>query len=157
MKLEEIKEKQIGEFREFMERLKNVESSILNLLKDEEDKKDQLEDEYRTTKITNERIRRLEIEAEKKLDHANSVFRESRALEASCKEQSQKLKDRELKLNERQEAIVKESGSFDGMRQDLEKREKWIEIEERRLLYIDKKLKILAEDKEISQKLKELE
>lgn len=72
------------------------------------------------------------------------------------KVRKEELTKRSYELDKRTEAIAHESNEIIIARAELEKKSKWVEIEERRLMLLNHKLKMIVEDKETQKKLKEL-
>ncbi len=98
----------------------------------------------------------LEVNLREKLRQAE----ESRLNYESKLDEALKLKSKaeslRTSLDERQEAMNREREAFYQDQQELANREKWLEVEARRLKSFDHKLRILAEDKEIKSQLESL-
>jgi len=154
--IQKVRESQIAEFKSFMERLSILEESVETRIKQLE--KDKLELDELLSSARNEKATIVEsgYDLQKKMDKANQLISESNNKIIESKFEEEKLLKIESRINSKKESLAKESRQLSLDKSELDQREKFIEMQERRLKFFEKNLNLVAQDKEISKKLKEI-
>ncbi len=143
-------------FNDFLDQVKVMERKFnerIDALKTSElDMKTQA-DKYKSMQVTLDlQIEKCQKESEQNKNLRCELDNQIKDLQAKSKQ----FTESENNLNTRQAAILAEYETLNKQKIDLEKKEKWLDMDERRLILFDKQLKMLASDKEIAKKLKEL-
>lgn len=137
--------------------IKRYQDTLDEKIKDVEELKTKVAQELAVKKSNNDRNQIAVAEIEKRDKESIQKMRESIDILDKAKAQKLEAEELEKKLNERNDVVNQIESQSTIKTQDLTKREKWIEIEERRLIFLNRKLEILSKDKEIAEKLKEIE
>ena len=156
MTIEQLHQSQLSAIQELLSTLKNLENLYLNEVKIKEEKNKNLQDlldENKRIKETN-----LNLQEKIRLELENAHDR-SVALENQIKEnQSVKtLLDLESKRQDKlRNDISSERTELNRINSEQTKKEKFLDMEERRLKYFEKTILLIADDEKIRKKLEEI-
>ena len=155
--LSQVLDKQGKEFQDYINSLKSTIALLNSRISECDELRQKLNNDKAALKLEREGITRLVNQAAKKDAEANAFLYQSKSRED---ESARLLKQSEEKLaRAKEDARLASEERFKNqeLQADVQKRIKLVEMEERRLKLFEHKLNLIAEDKEISKKLKEIE
>lgn len=144
------------EFSKFCVRTKSLCDSFekeTNLLKSNNEN---LSDLIEKSKKQQDLLTKKEIDLNIKIEETDKINRNLLSDQNILKKEIVSVEEKTRILDDRSNKIDEESKQLGLEKTELLEREKWCEMEERRLKYLEKKYNLITQDKEISRKLKEL-
>jgi hypothetical protein len=154
--INEIRKSQIDEFSQFMNKLTSIEDSVLRKIAELDKSTADLNILLKSLQEEKDEVGKSKSIIQAKLDEANGILSQAKSQQKAIDDKNLLLDEKEKRINLKKDGMLKEATSIQSMEDDLKKRTKWIEIEERHLKLLDHKIKVIMEDKEVSKRLKEL-
>lgn len=157
MSIEKVDKELIKEFNEFFSYLTSIRSRYEALVKEAEAKVIELT-ETKAQIASDLHLAQLQVqESNKKLENAETVLSQNKVKEHELAKLEATLKEAKVKSDEAFKILGEQQSLVSGYETGLKKREKMLEMDERRLKLLDKKLNLIAQDESVKKALKEIE
>lgn len=135
--------------------IKSLQSELEVKSKDASTLKERLSNELNVAKLNNDRNQQSILEIEQRDMKSINMLKEATQSMDNAKAKIAECEEKDILLNEKMNKINAMDSQLQSKTNDLNKREAWIEMEERRLIFLNRKIEIISQDKEIQAKLKE--
>ena len=145
------------EIHETITRLKSLMNQAVTKLNEIDAIRENIQIELASAKHDSQSASQLNIEAIKIREDAKTYLQNAKETESKSEKILESAITQNKKIDERLKSLDKERDSTIVRESEVKKKEKWIEIEETRLKYLEHRLNAISEHENIKKKLKELE
>lgn len=156
LNIEAARKQQVDEFSEYLNKLSNLEKLYIKKVDELQVEVDKASAEANFQKSESKRAEELSLKSAAVLAENEAILRDSKVKSDELTARLKEIEKLELQIAERNKASVSENLTITHQQAEIEKKFKFIEMEERRLKLFEYNLNLACQDEAIKKKLEEI-